>query len=391
MKIQAWVVALSLTSTGAIAKNKEKVDELRTRTFEVSKIPVKHSKGLKLEKGWAKKVTIKEVKIQASLPRHFDWREQGTLTPIRNQGNCGSCWAFSSVEVFQDTLALRGQGQIALSPQYLLSCNHDGWSCDGGSFAHDYHMALPVGGVREADFPYKGTKVACKANLSHPYHITSWAYLPSPDENTAPTLDAMKSAIYQYGPIGAAFGANNAFENYTSGTFNQCDGTQPNHAIVLVGWDDDGQYFIMKNSWSAQWGQNGYANVKYGCNGLGIAANYIVYSSPAPTPTPTPVPPAPAPTPTPTPVPPAPTPVPKCTPQPYANAGPDVHIMKGQSVKLGTPAKDGTAYHWESSAGLSKPLNTAMIIARPTFSQIYTVFAHTKCGTARSSVLTLVH
>ena len=386
MRFLVSILTLTLWSGIAIGKDKIKAQafdaeeakkDKKELTFETTKEKAQYATGLKLEKGWVKKVKVQKVKIQAALPRHFDWREQGKLTPSKDQGNCGSCWAHSSTAVLQDVMALRGMGQISLSEQYLLSCNKEGWSCDGGFFAHDYHMALPMGGVPYAEFPYVARQVACKTNLSHPYHIASWAFLPSKDENTPPAIEAIKSAIYQYGPIGVAVGANDAFMSYSSGVFNQCDGTKPNHAVTLVGWDEDGQYFVMKNSWSPQWGDNGFMKIRYNCNYIGVAANYVVFNSPAPNPNPNP---APAPTPT-------PSPVPKCTPQPYANAGATaVSARVGQPVRLGTPARPGHTYHWESSAGPGRPLDTAIVTIRPWVSQIFTVYATTKCGTARSSV-----
>jgi len=372
MRVQSWFLALVLMLS-SMARAKD--DEMKAQTFDTVKDSVKYSTGLTLKKGWGKKVTFKEVKAQAALPRHFDWREQGKLTPSKQQGNCGSCWAHATTAVLQDVMALRGMGQISLSEQYLLSCAgpKEGWSCNGGFFAHDYHMALPMGAVPYAEFPYVAKDIACKANLSHPYHIASWAFLPSKNEDTPPTNEAIKQAIYQYGPIGVAVGANDAFMNYSSGVFNKCDGTKPNHAVTLTGWDEDGQYFIMKNSWSPQWGDNGFMKIKYNCNYIGLAANYVIFNSPAPNPNPTPKP--------------TPDPVPKCTPQPYANAGsPAVRARVGQPTRLGTSARAGTTYHWESSAGPGRPLDTAIIVVRPWVSQIFTVYATTKCGTARSSV-----
>ena len=370
-----WLILSLLMTTYSVAAKDE------GRTFELAKERKGYATGFKLEKGWLKKVPVKEIKAQAALPRHFDWREQGTLTPVRDQQNCGSCYAFATTAIFQDVMALRGLGNITLSPQYLLSCNKEGWSCNGGFFAHDYHKALPMGAVPEAEFPYVAKQVACKTNLSHPYHISSWAYLPSSNENTPPSTEAIKQAIYQYGPVAVGVGASDAFMSYSSGVFNKCDNTQPNHAVVLVGWDDDGQYWIMKNSWSPQWGLQGYMNIKYGCNYIGIAANYIVLNTPAPNPNPNPNPPPPAPT---------PDPVPKCTPAPYADAGGDLQVRRGQTVRIGTPAKPGTAYHWETSIGRYMFPDAARIAVRPMRSQIFSVYATTKCGTARSSALIVV-
>jgi len=362
-------------------------NEVKALTFDAAEKPDQHAKGFILSKGWSKKVEFKDVKAQATLPRHFDWREQGKLTPIKNQGNCGSCWAHSTTATFQDVLALRGQGIVSLSEQYLLNCAKsvlgEDWSCNGGFFAHDMHKALPVGAVPYSEAPYLGRMDTCKT-YSHPYHIASWAYLPSKDENTPPSNDSIKQAIYQYGPISVGIGANDAMSSYRSGIFNKCDGTAPNHAVNLVGWDEDGQYWIMRNSWSESWGEGGFGRIAYNCNQIGIAANYIVFNSPGPNPTPNPTPnPDPNPTPTPTPTPP---PVPKCTPEPYADAGRDIRVYSGQPVLLGTPAKKGTSYHWESSAGKGRPLNSAQVVVRPYVSQIFTVYATTKCGTARDAV-----
>jgi hypothetical protein len=350
--------------------------DVTIQTFDEMKQPEKRSTGFILKKGWQKNVVIKEVKAQAALPRHFDWREQGTLTPVFDQGNCGSCWAQATVTVFQDVMALKGLGNITLSRQYLVSCNKEGWSCQGGFFAHEYHKALPMGAVPEAEFPYAARDLPCKENLSHPYHITSWAYLPSVNENTPPTVEAIKNAIYTFGPVAVGVGASNAFTAYSSGIFNKCDNTQPNHAVVLIGWDDDGQYWILKNSWG-NWGEQGHMKIKYGCNYVGLAANYIVFNSPSPNPDPKPTPPPP---------------VPKCEPEPYANAGGDIKIRRNTAVRIGTPARPATVYRWESSlpSKIRFP-DRAQIVIRPNRSQILTVYATTKCGTAKSSALVIVN
>lgn len=364
-----------MTSTVGISQT------MKVQTYDSTKNPVKYATGFKLDKGWTKKVVVKDVKAQAALPRHFDWREQGKLSPVFDQGNCGSCWANATVTVLQDVMALRGLGNITLSRQYLLSCNKEGWSCNGGFFAHDYHKALPMGAVLDSDFPYVARDVPCKDRLTHRYHLSSWAYLPSRNDSTPPTVDAIKQAIYQYGPVAVGVGASDAMMSYSSGIFNNCDGTKPNHAVVLVGWDDDGQYWILKNSWGQGFGEAGHMKIKYNCNYVGIAANYIVFNTPNPNPTPSPNP-SPSPT---------PPPVPKCSPQPYANAGGDIQIRLGQTAKIGTPSRPETTYRWESSVASRRSYtNTAQIVIRPLRSQIFTVFATTKCGTSRSSALVVV-
>ena len=99
--------------------------------------------GLKVPTGWNKSdapsVKMLDATVQA-LPPSCDWRLSNGVTPIKDQGNCGSCWAFSTVGPLESLILLKGGGTVDLSEQYLVSCNLSGWSCGGGWFAHDYHM-----------------------------------------------------------------------------------------------------------------------------------------------------------------------------------------------------------------------------------------------------------
>ena len=230
-----------------------------------------------------------------------------------------------------------------------------------------------MGAVLDSEFPYAGKQIACKTNLNHLYHIKSWSYLPSVNENTPPTVEAIKNAIFTYGPISAGIGANDALMSYSYGIFNACDGTAPNHAINLVGWDDDGQYFIMRNSWGDNFGIKGFAYIKYNCNSIGIAANYIVLDA-VPNPNPNP----------------NPTPNPSCTPMAVANIGNDISIKWGMSITIGTPPIAGTAYRWESSIKPNPLEKTSRIVIRPWNSRYYTLYAVTKCGTAKSTIMVYV-
>lgn len=362
-------------------------------TYESTAPTKERPTGLALKKGWYKQVKFRSALKGITLPRHWDWREQGQLTPIRDQATCGSCWAFSTVATLADAIALKNKTQADLSEQYLLSCNRSGWSCNGGDFAHDMHVS--PGAVNDADFPYVNKQVACKSGLSYSYKIDSWAYVPSRSEREIPAVDEIKAAIYQFGPISAAMGVSSKFQSYRSGVFNSCEGTSPNHAINIVGWDDDGQYWICRNSWGTDFGEQGFFKIKYGCNNIGIASNYIMFNGPAPQPTPEPTPqPTPQPTPKPDPTPqptPTPEPIPKCEPMPYANAGGNKFVRAGQTAIIGTPARPQTSYHWEVNGAVDPRLVTAQIRAKAYAGVLsFTVFAQTKCGTARSSMQLVV-
>ncbi|HHZ20789.1 MAG TPA: hypothetical protein GX391_09830 [Firmicutes bacterium] len=233
--------------------------------------------------------TAPEIKALKALPSRFDWREQGGVTPVKNQGNCGSCWAFAATGVLECNIKIKDKTTVDLSEQYLVSCNSDGWGCNGGWWPHKYHVS--PGAVLESCFPYQARDVACKSSCAHPYKIDSWGYVGS--ANGVPSVDAIKTAIYQYGPVAVAVAADSYFQSYTGGVFNRNSSSQVNHAVVLVGWDDSQQCWILRNSWGSGWGESGYMRIKYGVNQVGYGATYVVYkggSTPTPDPEPEPDP-----------------------------------------------------------------------------------------------------
>jgi hypothetical protein len=243
---------------------------------------------------WYEPRKEKLMLLEQALPPFFDWRSQlSSFPPVRSQGSCGSCWAFSTVAPFEFNLYREGQGPADLSEQYLLSCNPWGWNCsDGGWFAHDLHV--DPGAVSETSFRYVAYDAACPeaANppqrLDHPYHLAGWGYIGNGYD--VPNPDQIKQAIYEFGPVAAAVCAGRQFQAYVGGVFNadetaSCGGPGGvNHGIVLVGWDDnaycgEGKYgaWILRNSWGSGWGEGGYMRICYGTSGVGFAANFILY------------------------------------------------------------------------------------------------------------------
>lgn len=256
--------------------------------------------GLKVPAGWNKSdapsVAMPDSTVQ-TLHSSFDWRSLNGVTPIKDQGNCGSCWAFATVGPLESEILLQDGITVDLSEQYLVSCNVDGWSCNGGWWAHDYHLNLSgqdnngPGAVLEASAPYtssNGTTPKCGGTYQHPYKITNWAYVGS--ENSVPSVDAIKQAIYTYGPIGVGVYAGPKFQAYSGGIFNTSESGSINHAVVLVGWNDDlgtdNGYWILRNSWGTSWGESGYMRIRYGVSQVGYAANFIEFGNGTPNPTP---------------------------------------------------------------------------------------------------------
>ena len=186
---------------------------------------------------------------------------------MRDQGICGSCWAFGTVGPLEIVISAVCERTENLSEQYLISGNELGYGCRGGWFAHDYHWnevpytkgETEAGAVLEAALPYQAsTGVACNGPHEHPYKLDGWGYL---DGLTVSTPAAIKQAITTYGPVGTGICTGPLFQAYQSGIFNAnetCSATV-NHAVTLVGWNDDlgpdNGYWILKNSWGPTWGE----------------------------------------------------------------------------------------------------------------------------------------
>ncbi len=252
---------------------------------EATKYPLEQICGMKEPADWKSGANFKSIPSIAasSLPSAFDWRTAAGAPPIRNQGGCGSCWAFATVGALECAIRIREGQSVNLSEQWLLSCNLNGWDCDGGWYAHSYHGLVNdacggTGAVLETDFPYVGRVTACNCPYPHHYNIKTWAYIG--DGGSVAGIEQMKQAIMEYGPISVSIAANSYFQGYHSGVFNMCTNDPINHAVVLMGWDDsqgtDGVW-ILRNSWGTSWGESGYMKIAYGCCQVGYAACYIDY------------------------------------------------------------------------------------------------------------------
>lgn len=198
----------------------------------------------------------------SSLPATFDWRTQNALTPIKHQGACGSCWAFSTIGVVESLIKIKDGVLVDLSEQWLVSNNTSGYNCGGGWFAFQYFTGPDycnkTGAILEQNFPYQQANGSPNCSASRSYTLQSWARVDKTRD--VPTAGQLKQAIKNYGPIAVAVRATSAFQAYTGGVFNKSESGDVTHAVVLVGWDDTkgSGCWIMRNSWGAGWGENGY-------------------------------------------------------------------------------------------------------------------------------------
>ncbi|MDD5090996.1 MAG: C1 family peptidase [Candidatus Wallbacteria bacterium] len=203
------------------------------------------------------------------LPAKLDWREQTVLPAIRNQGSCGSCWAFSAVGILESAIAIKTGNVLNLSEQDLLNCNTYGYGCDGGWMDILGHFKT-YGSPLESAEPYVGKENSCKSGLDRSYKIISWGTASS-------ATSSIKQAIATYGPVSSVVAADSSFQYYSGGVFNHDSSVSVNHAIILVGWDDSlgNGCWILRNSWGTGWGNSGYMYIEYGKCKVG-SYNYVV-------------------------------------------------------------------------------------------------------------------
>jgi len=219
------------------------------------------------------------------LPAKWDSRANGIVGPVKDQGQCGSCWDFSGtglVEIAYNKAAIGGGASVfVLSEEYTLSCYRNG-QCNGDDNTTVLDWAKAHGLPLTADYgPYKAAPGTClyKHKMSL-YKVDDWGFADgNGGSGITPTPD-IKSAIVQYGAVGCAVNADDAFEGYTGGVFAGSipnpDPSDCNHDIMLVGWDDSVGAWILRNSWTDSWGEGGYMQIAYGANAVGTEAVWAV-------------------------------------------------------------------------------------------------------------------
>ncbi|MDD2717973.1 MAG: C1 family peptidase [Candidatus Wallbacteria bacterium] len=220
---------------------------------------------------------FKELKISRNLPAKYDLREKGCVTPAKNQGDCGSCWAHTFTGIFESLILMHDKVATDLSEQDLMNCNKKGYGCDGG-YEDVLQYFVDQGAALEKDCPYVGHELACQSGISHPYKLSGWKVLDT-NESTPPAPEIIKQAILDYGPVSVSVAADDSFMLYHGGIFNH-DGQELNHLVMLVGWDDSmgsKGCWILKNSGGPQWGENGFMYIEYGKSKVGIYPAILQY------------------------------------------------------------------------------------------------------------------
>ncbi|KAL9392378.1 hypothetical protein Peur_016301 [Populus x canadensis] len=200
----------------------------------------------------------------SDIPTSMDWRNDGAVTPVKDQGTCGCCWAFSTVAAIEGIIKLQTGNLISLSEQQLVDCTAGNNGCQGGVMDTAFRYIIRNGGLTSEDnYPYQGVDGTCNSEeaASTEAQITGYEDVPKNNEN------ALLQAVAKQPVSVAVDGGGNDFRFYKSGVFEGDCGTDLNHAVTAIGYgtDSDGtDYWLVKNSWGTSWGDSGYMKMRRG-------------------------------------------------------------------------------------------------------------------------------
>jgi len=203
------------------------------------------------------------------IPTDLDWRKKtGIMTPVKNQGGCGSCWAFSATETFESHYAIAtGDAAPILSPQQIVSCapdpNHCGGTggCSGSTQPLAFNYTETAGMTTEASYPYKGATGTCDTSKISAVVGSNSGYVELPTNNYTDLINAVATK----GPVAISVAAGGfGWQIYGGGIMSGSKDFDMDHAVQLVGYGTDGSkdYWLVRNSWGASWGDHGYIRLQ---------------------------------------------------------------------------------------------------------------------------------
>ncbi|CAN0906525.1 Probable cysteine protease RD21B [Linum grandiflorum] len=236
------------------------------------------------------------VSLVGDVPATVDWRQQGAVTNVKDQGSCGACWSFSATGAIEGINKIVTGSLISLSEQELIDCDTSYDSgCEGGLMDYAFQFVIDNKGIdTEQDYPYVGKDKSCNKQKENRRVVTIDDYVDVPSGDEA----ALQKAVAKQPVSVGVCGSDRGFQLYSKGIFNGPCSTSLDHAILIVGYgsEDGVDYWIAKNSWGTRWGMNGYiymarntGNSKGVC-GINMLASYPEKKGPNP---PAPLPPAP--------------------------------------------------------------------------------------------------
>jgi C1A family cysteine protease len=208
---------------------------------------------------------------KVDLPAKIDWRNyngHNYVTGIRDQGKCGACWAFSTTAALESRILITSHmpdKDLDLSEQSMVSCDENNMGCGGGFLDSGLDYLITTGIPTEAVVPYTSGEEGIAGECFDTYKQNTYRVTDYEDVSTS--VEAIKNAIVQYGPLVAGFVIYTDFLQYKSGVYSHVTGVaEGGHAVLIVGYDDAEQAWIVKNSFGRDWGENGFFRIKSGTN-----------------------------------------------------------------------------------------------------------------------------
>ena len=249
--------------------------------------------------------TNPRIAVTPTVGPRFDWRDAGFVTPVKDQGFCGSCWAFAAIGAYESAYAITNNREwVSVSEQEALECTFADSNCVVGGWHEPVFLYMQYLGLVGTDkYYYTGSKGYCTMNFERKYFLLNWGYVAQEGmqipQLIPPDLE-LKKAIVQYGPVAVGVKSDNwdtyrkvddrgaanprwdtdfpggVFQGTPSASLKPLD---VDHEVLIVGWDDNlGSHgaWIIKNSWGTNWGDDGYISLAYGCNNVGLGASWVI-------------------------------------------------------------------------------------------------------------------
>ena len=223
------------------------------------------------------KAKSEHISFTEEAPATWDWRAQGAVGPVKDQGQCGSCWAFSTVGNLEGLNYIKTKTMVQFSEQQLVDCDKgQDQGCNGGLMENAFNYIKSAGGLeKSADYKYTAKDGTCKfAKTKSAIQVTGFNFAASQDE------EVIKSFLYSTGPLAIALNAD-TLQFYNGGIIEadatECDPQGINHGVTMVGYgSENGQdFWIVKNSWGSNWGEQGFFRMARGKGTCGVNT-YVV-------------------------------------------------------------------------------------------------------------------
>ena len=224
----------------------------------------------------------------------YDWRTTGKVTSVKNQSTCGACYAFASLANIESKMLIDGEGTLDFSENNAKECNYYDASCSGGNYLMMADLFSQKGVVLESCDAYVAGDVSCNTSCPYIKTLLDWRIIST---DAVPSTTTLQNYIQTYGPVYTTLYAGDANDASWDTEFNNYDGSYtlyytgsytPNHAVLIVGWDNDiihaggSGAWIVKNSWGTGWGgtcgygaEGGYFTIAYGSANIGQYSSYI--------------------------------------------------------------------------------------------------------------------